>query len=478
MSRYENTFEALAQRGTPVGERELFNRIEAELAGSTLLRATSRGPRRATGGPIVALATFVVVLLTGAVFVALGFGGGDDTVGPQSGFRFVELDEDLARVQSAQGGFFAVDFSMGEVVFSTDGENWESTDIADLLGFFHNVVATEERWFVTGPEAEVMWTTLDGLHWERLDVPDALSEVYQTMVADSRTVLVQTSDPFDEYPSTLWKLDEGLQWLRLTPTGFPDNNRLTIVGRQDGYGFMAIATDATGFTTWSSDDGSSWTRGAHVVINDGVGKDQVNTFVVATAKGWMALSTTYGTEGVSSVSIHTSRDGRQWTEQPAPPFTETIQKVLSIDSAMMVATRFAVWFSRDGAIWENVQTFVVPTAVRGATIADDQIVVVWQLSNAGSTTETTIALPPPVEPDPAGAALQDEILADGVVTRDEFESAVAGMVECMEERGVEVLDWYVDTDGSYGFGTSGETGDAEDFCWYSYLDRISIELDR
>lgn len=477
MSRYDDTFEALAQRGTPVGEHELFNSIQAELAGSPTVRATSQRPRRVTSGPMVALATFVVVLLAGAVFVALRFGGGDDTVASQSEFRFVELDQDLARVQGARGGFVAFDFSVGEVVFSTDGANWEPTDIADFMGFFRDVVATEERWFLTGPEADVTWTSPDGVHWGEIDVPDALSEVFQTMVADSRTVLAQTQDPFNEYPPTLWKLDEDLQWQPLIPSGLPDNNRLTIAGRQDGYGFVAVATDTTGFTTWSSDDGSSWIRGTRVVINNGVGEEQVGTFVVDTANGWMALSTTYSTEGTSSVYIHTSQDGREWIEQPVPPFSDSPRKVLSSGGATIVAIRSAVWLTRDGATWQKIHTFVTPGTVRSATLVDDQIVILWRPTNSDSTTETTIALPP-VEPDPAGAALQDEILADGVVTRGEFESAVEGMVECMEKRGVEVLDWNVDADGSYGFSTSGETADADNFCWYSYLDRITNELNQ
>jgi len=475
MSRYDDTFEALAQRGTPVGEHELFNSIQAELAGSPTVRATSQRPRRVTSGPMVALAAFVVVLLAGAVFVALGFGGGDDTVASQSEFRFVELDQDLARVQGARGGFVAFDFSDGQVVFSADGENWEPTDIPDFMGFFRDVVATEERWFLAGPETDVMWTSPDGLHWSEIDVPDALSEVFQTMVADSRTVLARTQDPFNEYPPALWKLDEDLQWQPQTPTGLPENDRLTIAGSQDGLGFVAAATDATGFTTWFSDDGSSWTQGTRVVINNGDGEEQVGTFVVDTANGWMALTTTYTTEGTSSVYVHTSHDGRQGTEQPVPPFDDSPRKVLSSDGATIVAARSAVWLTRDGETWQNIHTFATPVTVRGATLVDDQIVILWRPTNSDAATETTIALPP-VEPDPAGADLQDEILADGVVTRDEFESAVAGMVECMEKRGVEVLDWSVDADGGYGLTTSGE--DADNFCWYSYLDRITNELNQ
>ena len=63
-----------------------------------------------------------------------------------------------------------------------------------------------------------------------------------------------------------------------------------------------------------------------------------------------------------------------------------------------------------------------------------------------------------------------------MVTRQEFESAVAALVACIEEPGVEVVEWNVDPDCSYGYATTGDPGGVESLCAYSYLDRIQTEL--
>jgi hypothetical protein len=111
--------------------------------------------------------------------------------------------------------------------------------------------------------------------------------------------------------------------------------------------------------------------------------------------------------------------------------------------------------------------------------------------NAGVTTlngesaVTTIAIPTELEP--AGVDLQDEILADGKVSRDEFVRAVARMAACMIENGLTGVTWSVDAsqgDWSGGYasppGSAAEEEAIEHLCFYSYVDRVyqGVHFDR
>lgn len=97
-------------------------------------------------------------------------------------------------------------------------------------------------------------------------------------------------------------------------------------------------------------------------------------------------------------------------------------------------------------------------------------------NDAGIVTAT--AQVPPAGLVPAGVELQEELLADGRVTRPEFERAVAGMAACMRARGLTGVRWSVDPVGnewSSGHDATGdEAGDAAiaDLCFFSYVDRV------
>jgi len=118
--------------------------------------------------------------------------------------------------------------------------------------------------------------------------------------------------------------------------------------------------------------------------------------------------------------------------------------------------------------------------------------------NAGVTTAngesavTTIAVPTELET--AGIDLQDEILADGKVSRDESVRAVARMAACMIEHGLTGVTWSVDASGggwSGGYASlagderagAGDTVAAAEeaiyhLCFYSYVNRVGQGLDR
>lgn len=425
---------------------------------------------------------FAAVLVAGVAVLVLGIGTGDGSQynAPTSSpleVSFEEIDPNLFRVRAEKWGVLGLDGESARIVFSHNGVDWEPTDIVGFFGVPVDDAATAERWFLRGSDESTMWTSQDGRMWTEIDIPPSLASVLGPMAADSQTVLASISDPFNETPPTLGRLGENLEWQSITPMGLPADDLFNLVGRGNGIGFVAITTDTASFATWTSNDGTSWIGGPVVVIDEPDARS-VNTFVAESADGWIALSNTYGDSGRSGTFVHTSQDGREWIEQPSPPFLgSSTREVLRADGAMIVSTGQAVWLTRDGATWVLVRTFDGPVNVWDATVVDDRIVVFWAPRSIDSTTETTIAIPP-TTPDPAGTALQDEILADGTVSRDEFESAVAAMVGCMEARGVEVLDWSVDPDGSYGFTIGGEAADTENFCRYSYLDRITEELAR
>jgi len=91
---------------------------------------------------------------------------------------------------------------------------------------------------------------------------------------------------------------------------------------------------------------------------------------------------------------------------------------------------------------------------------------------------TTIAVPTELEQ--AGTDLQNAILADGKVSRDEFVRAVARMAACMTDHGLTGVTWSVDDAG--GGWSSGYNSPADDaaeqaidhLCYYSYVDRVSL----
>jgi hypothetical protein len=122
-------------------------------------------------------------------------------------------------------------------------------------------------------------------------------------------------------------------------------------------------------------------------------------------------------------------------------------------------------------------TKLTPTTLDPASGASTTVVDNEGTGDSGAVT-TTIAVP--VELEKAGTELQDEILADGKVTREEFAQAVAAMATCMESRGLTGVRWSIDPDGdgwSSGYHvTFGDVADAgiRDLCYYSYVFRLEF----
>ena len=88
---------------------------------------------------------------------------------------------------------------------------------------------------------------------------------------------------------------------------------------------------------------------------------------------------------------------------------------------------------------------------------------------------TTMAVPNRLEP--ARVALQDAILADEIVTQEEYVRGIAAFAECLTEHGVAGVKWSVEEDGSgWSMEYLSEPADAHlatySLCWFSYIDRV------
>ena len=94
----------------------------------------------------------------------------------------------------------------------------------------------------------------------------------------------------------------------------------------------------------------------------------------------------------------------------------------------------------------------------------------------------TTTMPIPSRLEPAGVELQDEILADGNVTQEEFTRAIAGMAECMTAHGATGVTWSVDDyeRASWSMGHDSPSADIHEttypLCYYSYVDRVMHAL--
>ncbi len=120
---------------------------------------------------------------------------------------------------------------------------------------------------------------------------------------------------------------------------------------------------------------------------------------------------------------------------------------------------------------------LTPTTAAPAT-QPSPTTVATNISDGGAVV-TTRVVPSPLEQ--AGIDLQDDILADGNITRSEFELAAAAMATCMKGHGLTDVTWSVDDDRegwslSTGYASFDEAGEEAifDLCFHSYVDRVLI----
>ena len=110
-----------------------------------------------------------------------------------------------------------------------------------------------------------------------------------------------------------------------------------------------------------------------------------------------------------------------------------------------------------------------------------------QSSSGATDTVVVTTMPIPSQLEPGGVELQDEILADGNVSREEFTRTIAGMAECMTAHGVTGVTWSLIDElypggriGSWSMGYDEPSADlnktTESLCYYSYVDRVANAL--
>ncbi|MEE9206381.1 MAG: hypothetical protein V3U50_05300 [Acidimicrobiia bacterium] len=171
---------------------------------------------------------------------------------------------------------------------------------------------------------------------------------------------------------------------------------------------------------------------------------------------------------------------RQTVQEAQPPHLDRIKgsarrsRRLSIGVAVVAAAVAAVVV----LLLVGPTTDLTPTTAIPATQSSSTTVA--NNSEDSGVVVTTIAVPSDLEQ--AGVDLQDAILADGDVSRVEFEQAVDAMAACMKGHGLTGVTWSVRDDGGWSSGYNSSEGideqAAEDaiynLCYYSYVDRLSL----
>ena len=152
-----------------------------------------------------------------------------------------------------------------------------------------------------------------------------------------------------------------------------------------------------------------------------------------------------------------------------------------------------LWMTSDGRTWHRELSISGTITGYAATVTGDgSLAGVWTRLDAetakSDNPEDNVALPTttrfepnPADLDPVGLALQDTILADGTVTRAEFEQAAEGWKLCMQDLGWTGASFEIHTSGGWsrGWSADADAGEQEDaFCDASYVARVLDGIQR
>jgi len=530
VSRYEEAFEWMAQRGQPAGAAVVVQRVRAELAdaaGTELVTLVGQREDHERGarfgyllsGPVVAAWVFLVVVAVGAVFWAVR-GNGTDVVQPDAaGVTWAPATgERTGRLLTAgPGGFVRADFGIPVVHFSVDGAAWEDIELPEADGFVVSqaLVSTDAGWLVVAVDtgdATIAWTSADGRSWTKIELPDELQRNHVDVVSGTSGYLALTRVEFGATADQLWWSTDGVIWGLLAPSGLPETMPDTIEGHASGFiGWDSASAVPIGdsLTVYTSVDGVDWVSGQLTVDGDRYSSFvEWQLFASETAGDvWLVTGAARVTETEAVTLAWTSSNGTSWNQQPTPAFdgednlANNLLILLSTGSdfvALVGESELAVyedgfrysqsstgsaqvWLSRNGTDWTPGQRFEKGVTDAAIALIDGEPVGLWYPSPPALGTApvpTSVTSPPVEDLDERGVALQDEILSDGTVTQEELESAVAGMAACMESHGLTDVTWSVDPDGkgwSSGYAeTFGDDADQEisDYCFFSYVDRL------
>jgi len=521
--KYEEQFEMMANRGKPIGPIALLDRVEAPPTANHTIRT------RRVRGLAVAAATFVVVLVGGLLLgwlrVPLEFIGGDD-----SSIEWIEMTES-AFVVGGPGGLIRITYrtvSNGPVVeFSDDARSWTPTEglSFDTRMGVREVAATNTTWLLVATDNSTMAAraSSDGITWFDVVFPDALNEAFDSIAGSPGGFMATAYDVFG-VGSTVWWSADGINWAGVTDTfpGDPQAGRL--LSSEGGIVWRSYERpdQSSPVTVFMTADGTNWTetRIPSSPEGSGVGSEMDLQLIEYVGNQWIAIGQVYQVDADPELVVWTSPDGIDWTSQVVPPFGKEPGRAVEVSWGWLVGRNSLVddslllapwtipvsgvvgetrrengsssgtgelWMTSDGRTWHRelkisgmIDSYAV-TVTRDGSLAG-----VWARVpqsdpvadvpvDTSPSPETTQFQPDPQDLDPAGQALQDSILADGTVTRDEFEQAAEGWKTCMQGFGFDAADYEIYPSGGWSRGWSADPyeGESQDaLCNANYVARV------
>ena len=524
MSRYKETFERLATRGRPVGATALLDRVESKL--SVPVHIMEAPPRRRFPGFVVAAIAFGVVLAIGLVWTFFTAPSTDIAAEPdESGIEWIGLDlsQGFLSVTAGPGGFIRSPFMVAlggpTLEFSPDGRTWTEVEMPGLIARsgVQTVATTSDSWLVIlndGKRAEA-WVSTNGVAWTGVMWPDDLDETVSQVIGSGGGFLAVSRAPFGA-GTTLWWSTDGTRWSRLDGTIPGDPDRTVLWGTAAGVVWYPFESDRGSVAPiYHSVDGTTWIEGS-IELPAEFTESPIRWDLSAIEYvdgGWIALGAISRTAADPVIYVWTSQDGVEWTPRGIPEFGRVENRAVIVFRYAVVADRLVVaptvvpvseaedglvtasgahtstgdlWATEDGVSWNRVlHTDMEIESLAGRATDDRATIGVWVGRPRTETQQTVLTTAPTVQPqelDPAGLDLQEEILADGDVTREEFERALEGWKACMEERGLVEVTFEIDEQGglsrSYG-SPDPNAGEAEDAaCLHSYVNQVADALGR
>lgn len=525
MSRYEEAFEGLATRGTPIGATALLEQVEVDLSGSIKMKGGSAGHR--LPGFAVAGVAFLVTLAVGlfwSFFIAPGIDSADEPT--DQGIEWIRLDSDrgaLESVAAGPGGFIRIGFIVApgasNLEFSTNGRTWTEVELEGLgvRSDFPTVATTNDSWLVmlhgeTGVDA---WVSSDGTDWTKVAWPADLDETVSHVVGSGGGYLAVSRDPFGA-GTTLWWSPDGTRWSQLDDTTPGDPGQATLRGTSRGVVWLPFEPDkGSTASIYHSVDGTTWIEGS-IELPAELSQSPVRwglSIIDYVGGRWIALAEVSRTAADPIVHVWTSQDGIEWTSNGTPEFGHVEGRAVGIYQYAVIADLLVIaptlipvseapdgivvasgahtsagelWATADGESWTRVlDTGTEIASLAGRSIDQQATVGIWVAIPETNNPQPVVTTAPAVSPqelDPTGLELQEAILADGTVTREEFEQALEGWKTCMESRGVTDVTFEINRQGGWSTEYASPTpnaGQAEDAaCIHSYVNQVADALSR
>lgn len=509
----------MAERGSSRGAAALLDDIRRDLSGGiSVVQPVSDERSRRLRGPLLGAAVAVVVLVVG---IASGLFTSPVTQVSPSGIRWerMAIAVGLRAPAAGPGGFISFGTSPQDDVSgfglwrSDRGVEWTRTGPTDMSGvsFFEVVVATDDRWLVGG-EAEdgsmAAWWSDDGESWVPVEWPASIADTLSGVSATQDWFFAVSTDVFGE-GTTMWRSRDGEVWDQL-PVGDIDP------AQAEGTAGGLVVRDGDRISV--STDGTSW-MSARVTPPDDLEATRVSVETVAWAEDrWLSIARVERVGQPPVLGVFSSADGESWSYTGVPPFGEPTDRAPTVDADAVIDDRLVVspgtapisvgdegtvspsgivssareiWSTTDGANWVlELETDRDVLALAGGGTPDGPVGL-WYgpQETPGSTSTddtnpvvTTMALPPNRELDQDGLDYQADAAEDGEITREEFDGALQGWKECMEERGVTDVRYEIDPSGGWSseYASPSPYGDRENaidnLCQVSWVEEVSLIL--